>query len=196
MERSRLWRASVRRRQPPFQRSTPTPKHPGSDTYHKHYGDQIQLVQHHHRLPAGRWTHREVDAVGAACLCLHRDLLKVIPALVPGSGRRGRHLFSRRFAQQHKLLVDGHTPSTSCQYTASYEDFVKLRDAGATMSTVVADVVTDLKDRLIVTTASSEPSDTALGRWVLASPSTRLARYSRRRNRLSRPRLAQAEPDR
>ena len=37
------------------------------------------------------------------------------------------------------------------------------------MATTVADVVTDLKDRLIVTTASSEPSDAALGRWVLAS---------------------------
>ena len=37
------------------------------------------------------------------------------------------------------------------------------------MSTVVADVVTDLKDRLIVTAASSEPNDAALGRWVLAS---------------------------
>lgn len=37
------------------------------------------------------------------------------------------------------------------------------------MSTVVADVVTDLKDRLIVTSASSEPSDAVLGRWVLAS---------------------------
>lgn len=37
------------------------------------------------------------------------------------------------------------------------------------MSTVVADVVTDLKDRLIVTSASSEPGDAVLGRWVLAS---------------------------
>lgn len=37
------------------------------------------------------------------------------------------------------------------------------------MSTVVADVVADLKDRLIVTAASSEPNDAALGRWVLAS---------------------------
>lgn len=37
------------------------------------------------------------------------------------------------------------------------------------MTTTVATVVADLKDRLIVTTAASEPNDAALGRWVLAS---------------------------
>ena len=41
------------------------------------------------------------------------------------------------------------------------------------MATTVATVVADLKDRLIVTAASSEPTDAMLGNWVRAS-----ARYT------------------
>lgn len=41
------------------------------------------------------------------------------------------------------------------------------------MATTVATVVADLKDRLIVTAASSEPTDVMLGNWVRAS-----ARYT------------------
>ena len=122
-------------KQPPFLPTIYTDAHTiESDTYHKHSGDQIQLVQHIIDFPLDSGL-REVDAVGAACLCLHRDLLKAIPAPWFKFEGGGEDIyFSRKVrAAGYKLLVDTHThPGHIGQYTASYEDFVKLRDAGAT----------------------------------------------------------------
>jgi len=129
------------KKQPPFEPVislsggfVPTPE--GAE----HYGPEVEM-QH----VIANWDPntgvREVDGVGAACLCLSRDLLRAIPAPWFKFEAGGEDLyFCRKVrAAGYRVLVDTHVlPGHIGEHVATYADWIERREAVMAAGTIDA----------------------------------------------------------
>lgn len=112
-----------------------------ADATTSHYGDSI--VTNH---TIANWEPhtgiREAHGVGAACLCLHRDLLKTIPAPWFKFEQGGEDLYFCRKVRQYgyRVMVDTNVlPGHIGEHVATYVDWMGQRDEVMQRGTVTAD---------------------------------------------------------
>ena len=107
----------------------------------EHYGAEVEM-QH----VIANWDPntgvREADGVGAACLCLSRDLLRAIPAPWFKFEAGGEDLYFCRKARQHgyRIAIDTHVlPGHIGEHVATYADWLQYREAVMEAGTISAD---------------------------------------------------------